>query len=266
MSELLSKVAEILNAPESLVQRSAEARAEASGKSVDEVLQSWAGGESVATVEKTVEEPAPVEEKAPVEEEAPVEELATTDESSIDIQKDDDEEIVQLLIEEELVEAKKESSFALLMGVIGVVVFTYLFAFSIPKQQSEDLVLESLNNSVRVSEEILEGATIYNQLNCQSCHTQNVRVLIPDSQNGKVLKNRFANRNLILNTGLLRLAPDLSTLASREPTNDGVWLKKYLTDPTSVKEEIPHPSINFLNEQDLDYLITYLLSLGSTNE
>ena len=266
MSELLSKVAEILNAPESLVQRSAEARAEASGKSVDEVLQSWAGGESVAAVEKTVEEPAPVEEKAPVEEEAPVEELATTDESSIDIQKDDDEEIVQLLIEEELVEAKKESSFALLMGVIGVVVFTYLFAFSIPKQQSEDLVLESLNNSVRVSEEILEGARIYNQLNCQSCHTQNVRVLIPDSQNGKVLKNRFANKNLILNTGLLRLAPDLSTLASREPTNDGVWIKKYLTDPTSVKEEIPHPSINFLNEQDLDYLITYLLSLGSTNE
>ena len=109
MSELLSKVAEILNAPESLVQRSAEARAEASGKSVDEVLQSWAGGESVAAVEKTVEEPAPVEEKAPVEE------LATTDESSIDIQKDDDEEIVQLLIEEEIVEAKKESSFALLM-------------------------------------------------------------------------------------------------------------------------------------------------------
>ncbi len=268
MSELLSKVAEILNAPESLVQRSAEARAEASGKSVDEVLQSWAGGESVAAVEKTVEEPAPVEEEAPVpvEEEAPVEELTTTDESSIDIQKDDDEEIVQLLIEEELVEAKKESSFALLMGVIGVVVFTYLFAFSIPKQQSEDLVLESLNNSVRVSEEILEGATIYNQLNCQSCHTQNVRVLIPDSQNGKVLKNRFANKNLILNTGLLRLAPDLSTLASREPTNDGVWLKKYLTAPTSVKEEIPHPSINFLNEQDLDYLITYLLSLGSTNE
>ena len=68
MSELLSKVAEILNAPESLVQRSAEARAEASGKSVDEVLQSWAGGESVAAVEKTVEEPAPVEEAAPVEE------------------------------------------------------------------------------------------------------------------------------------------------------------------------------------------------------
>ena len=77
MSELLSKVAEILKAPEELVQRSAEARAEASGKSVDEVLQSWAGGEAIGSspaAETPVEE-APVEE-APVEEvveEAPVE-------------------------------------------------------------------------------------------------------------------------------------------------------------------------------------------------
>ena len=84
MSELLSKVAEILKAPEELVQRSAEARAEASGKSVDEVLQSWAGGEAIESspaAETPVEE-APVEE-APVEEvveetpveEAPVEEV-----------------------------------------------------------------------------------------------------------------------------------------------------------------------------------------------
>ena len=77
MSELLSKVAEILKAPEELVQRSAEARAEASGKSVDEVLQSWAGGEAIESspaTETPVEE-APVEEE-PVEEvveEAPVE-------------------------------------------------------------------------------------------------------------------------------------------------------------------------------------------------
>ena len=77
MSELLSKVAEILKAPEELVQRSAEARAEASGKSVDEVLQSWAGGEAIESspaaetpVEETSVEEAPVEE---VVEEAPVE-------------------------------------------------------------------------------------------------------------------------------------------------------------------------------------------------
>ncbi len=80
MSDLVNKVADILNAPVDLVQRSAEARAAASGVSVDDVLSSWAGGESVAAaapkeeapVEETVEEEAPVEET--VEKEAPVEE------------------------------------------------------------------------------------------------------------------------------------------------------------------------------------------------
>ncbi|MDB0017564.1 c-type cytochrome [Acidimicrobiia bacterium] len=76
MGELLAKVAEILGAPETLVQRSAEARAEASGNTVEEVLQSWAGGEAIAASAPVAEE-APVEEvkKEVVAEEAPVEEV-----------------------------------------------------------------------------------------------------------------------------------------------------------------------------------------------
>ena len=77
MSELVNKVAEILNAPVDLVQRSAEARAAASGVSVDDVLSSWAGGESVEA--SAPKEEAPVEEapvaEAPTEE-APVEEAS----------------------------------------------------------------------------------------------------------------------------------------------------------------------------------------------
>ena len=73
MSELLAKVAEILGAPESLVQRSAEARAEASGNTVDEVLQSWAGGEAIAASTPEVKEE--VKEEVAVVEEAPVEEV-----------------------------------------------------------------------------------------------------------------------------------------------------------------------------------------------
>ena len=80
MSELVNKVAEILKAPIDLVQRSAEARAAASGKSVDEVLSSWAGGENVQA--SAPKEEAPVEE-APVtetpKEEAPVEEAPVTE-------------------------------------------------------------------------------------------------------------------------------------------------------------------------------------------
>ena len=197
---------------------------------------------------------APVEE-APVEE-APVEEVA--DETV--------HEVVEQVIEEETVELKKESSLAFIMGVATVAIFTYFFAFSIPKNQSADLVAESLNNEIIVSQEVLKGAEVYNQLNCQSCHTQNVRLLIPDSQNGKVLKNKFANEIIIKNTGLLRLGPDLSTSATREPTNNSKWLARYLTDSASVRDEIPHPNYDFLSATDLDYLLTYLLSLGEVNE
>ena len=66
MSELINKIAELLKAPVDLIQRSAEARAAASGNSVDEVLSSWAGGESVAS--SAPKEEAPVEEEAPKEE------------------------------------------------------------------------------------------------------------------------------------------------------------------------------------------------------
>ena len=78
MSELVNKVAEILNAPVDLVQRSAEARAAASGVSVDDVLNSWAGGESVAA--SAPKEEAPVQETVVEEvveeviEEAPIKE------------------------------------------------------------------------------------------------------------------------------------------------------------------------------------------------
>ena len=82
MSELVNKVAEILNAPVDLVQRSAEARAQASGKSVEEVLSSWAGGESItASAAPASEDEAPVEE---VKEEVVIEE-ETQEEDPVEI-------------------------------------------------------------------------------------------------------------------------------------------------------------------------------------
>src|SRR6056300_1556144 len=253
MSELVNKVAEILKAPVDLVQRSAEARAAASGKSVDEVLSSWAGGESVeasAPKEETPVVETPVEE-APVVE-TPVEETPV-------------EEVVQEVVEE-VVYLKNESSLAFISGVLSIAVFTFVFAFLTPKNQSISVVESSLNNTISVSADVIKGAEIYSELNCQSCHTQNVRTLIPDTQNGKVLKNKFANEALINNVGNIRLGPDLSTSATREPTNNSQWLTRYLSDSTSVNRDIPHPSYDFLDDDDLEYLITYLLSLGESNE
>ena len=257
MSDLVNKVAELLNAPVDLVQRSAEARAQASGVSVDDVLNSWAGGESVAaSAAPAPKEEAPVEE---VKEEAPEE---TTEELVEEIEA---QEVVEEIVEE-VIELKKESSLAFISGVLLIGIFTFVFAFVIPKNQSISAVESSLNNSVSVSSEVLKGAEIYGELNCQSCHTQNVRTLIPDTQNGKVLKNKYANEALIRNVGTIRLGPDLSTNATREPTNNSQWLKRYLTDSSSVNRDIPHPNYVFLDDSDLEYLVTYLLSLGEINE
>ena len=69
MSDLANKVAELLNAPVDLVQRSAEARAQASGNSTEEILSSWAGGESVTPSEALVQtQEAPTAESTPQEE------------------------------------------------------------------------------------------------------------------------------------------------------------------------------------------------------
>ena len=59
----LSAAASALGAPEAIVKRSAEARAKASGVSVDEILAAWAGGETVTTAA-----PAPSAPTTPVEE------------------------------------------------------------------------------------------------------------------------------------------------------------------------------------------------------
>jgi cbb3-type cytochrome oxidase cytochrome c subunit len=264
MSDLVNKVAELLNAPVDLVQRSAEARAAASGTTVDAVLSSWAGGESVASAAPEAEAPkeeTPVEEE--IVEETPVEE-EIVEETPVE------EEVVEItgeVVEEEVLqEVEKESSLSFVGGVVAIAIFTFLLGFSIPKNQEIAEVTESLNNSVEVTADVLKGAQVYNELNCQSCHTQNVRALIPDTQNGKVLSNKFANEALIKAVGNLRTAPDLSTNNTREPTNNAQWLERYLKDSTSVNRDIPHPSYTFVSESDLEYLITYLLSLGENNE
>ena len=257
MSDLVNKVAELLNAPVDLVQRSAEARAQASGKSAEEVLSSWAGGESIAASSA----PSPKEE-APA---AEVVEETVQEVVEEAVEESETQEVVEEVVEE-IIELKNESALSFISGVLLVGLFTFLFAFVIPKNQATDIVSDSLNNSVSASTEVIKGAEVYAELNCQSCHTQNVRTLIPDTQNGKVLKNKFANETLINNVGNIRLGPDLSTSATREPTNNSQWLTRYLSDSTSVNRDIPHPSYDFLDDDDLEYLITYLLSLGESNE
>jgi MFS family permease len=67
VSDLLTAAAAALDTPEILVERSAAARAEANGTSVDDVLAAWAGGAPVtATAPPAAPEPVAAEETAQV--------------------------------------------------------------------------------------------------------------------------------------------------------------------------------------------------------
>lgn len=69
MSELLTAAADALNVPETLVQRSAAARATANGTSLDDVLSAWAGGAPAAGA-APAPAPASTEEAAPPSDES----------------------------------------------------------------------------------------------------------------------------------------------------------------------------------------------------
>ena len=235
MSELLKKVAALLGVPENLIQRSAEARGEASGKSTEEVLQSWSGGEAVESVEEAPEEEA--------------------------VESVEEEIVEEEIVEEELTIAKKENSTIWALGILAFTLFAGMFTLLLPLSQ----VLEQAEGRGTISI-ISDGAIIYNQEGCQGCHSQNVRQLIPDAGIGKITSIELLldskEHGDIINTGLRRIGPDLSTIGDREPTNNEKWLKRYLINPSSVRPNIPHPKYNYLSDSNLDSLIEYLLELS----
>ncbi len=68
MSDLLEAAAAAMNVPATLVERSAQARADESGSSLEEVLTAWSGGGSVSTAAPATEEAVP---EAPAEKPVP---------------------------------------------------------------------------------------------------------------------------------------------------------------------------------------------------
>ncbi|MDX1690957.1 MAG: c-type cytochrome [Acidimicrobiia bacterium] len=111
MDELLQQAAEAMNAPASMVERSARARAQSEGVSVEDVLRAWAGGgEIVASggggdapaAESTASEPAPeaAAEAEPEEPKGPEVEVV----GDADVPADDELEAAEPAEEDEVVD------------------------------------------------------------------------------------------------------------------------------------------------------------------
>ena len=156
MSDLANKVAELLNAPVDLVQRSAEARAQASGNSTEEVLSSWAGGESVAPSEVPVQtQEAPTSESAPQEENS-VQTTSQEEEIIEDVPEVETEvtTVVTQTIQEDVAppvpmyekifkSLKYGLSFGILSGLVqGLLASSYLYDGLILEAETQKLISE----------------------------------------------------------------------------------------------------------------------------
>ena len=246
----LSAASEAMDIPESLVQRSAAARAAASGSSVDEVLTAWAGGESAPATpppaepepepetqpepepETTEPEPAsaPAEQAQPAAAAAPVATQAVPREALPPVTPP-------------VLTGRTEHPFAMMAGAVALLAVALLVGFVAPAIPTEpDAVYSS---AARYSQAGLDGREIYRSEGCGACHTQLVRPIVADAGLGPVTLN---DSNKVL--GTRRYGPDLAHVGSRVESPSAL-----LSVLTATSD---HPSYAGLSDADLEDLVTYL--------
>lgn len=246
----LSAAAEAMGLPETLVERSAEARAAETGASVEDILAQWAGGEA-APAPATTEEPAETEgaateeaaEEAPAEEEqaepappTPVVETPepTTEEAPAPAAAAGPYKPPVLV-------GARDNPMTVLAGVIGlffIVLMVGLVGPSIPTETPG-----ARTSNVDYSADALRGQEIYVSTGCAACHTQMVRPVVADVGLGPVTLN---DTNQIL--GTRRFGPDLSDVGSRLSHDDLEGI---------IGGAGEHPALR-LAEEDLADLVAYL--------
>lgn len=256
----LAAAAEAMGAPEEIVQRSAEARAQANGTSVDEVLAAWAGGGSAAPAAPAeTPEPAPAEAEPSPEEGAP-EEVAEPEPGEAEpaaippapptaptpaaAQPAAPAPAVVPVLEAE----RADQPNLIVLGTVAVFVLLALLGWVFPSLPAEsDQIVSS---QIQFSEQALRGRELYQQLDCASCHTQMVRPLVADVSLGPVTLD---DTNQVL--GVRRIGPDLTYVGSRLAPGE---IQSVMVGGGT------HPVIS-LGDEDLAAITAYLTESQSEN-
>lgn len=246
MSEQLTAASNAMGIPETLVERSAEARAAESGASTEEILTAWAGGEAApaAAPPETPEEAPETETEEPAAEE-PVEEAPATPEIVIDTPTEAPEKPKPAApagpYKPPVLVGARDNPMTILAAVVGLFVVTFLVGFVGASFQGE--APGARTSEIGYSEEALDGQRIYASLNCDSCHTQMVRPVIADVGLGAVTVH---DSNQIL--GTRRFGPDLSNVGARISESQLAAIVGGLGE---------HPAYS-LSDADLGALVQYL--------
>lgn len=248
MSDLQAAAA-ALSIPEELVQRSAAARAAASGSSVDEVLAAWAGGAPAPAAAEP--EPAPAEETE-AQEETPAQEETTSEPTPAPASQPaatapaPSEQPVLVAagpVEPPVLTGRTEHPLAIMFGALTLLTVALLVGFLAPAIPAEGNGVYT--SVVPLTQEALDGRDLYRSEGCAACHTQMVRPIVADVGLGPVT---VSDTNQIL--GLRRYGPDLAHIGSRVDSQSALL--------TLLTASSDHPSYAGLSDADLDSLTAYL--------
>jgi len=206
MSELLSAAAAALGTPEALVKRSAEARAMATGATVDEILAAWAGGAPAPAAETAAPEPEPATTEAdapapPVQAPEIVVEVPAPAPSL-------PEPVLAGPRQPPVLVGVADNPLTVLAGVVGLFLIVLLVGLVGPSLPTANAGART--SAIGLTDAAEDGRDLYASLGCAACHTQMVRPVVADVGLGAVTLN---DTNQVL--GTRRFGPDLSNIGSR---------------------------------------------------
>lgn len=245
MSDIAAAAA-AMNIPESLVERSAAAKAAATGSSTEEVIAAWAGGAPApaATPPPAPAEPEPTPASAPEPAPAPVT-PAPAEPVAAPAPAASAPAAVPVAVSAEppVLRGRTEHPFLMAAGAAALLVVALLVGFLAPALPQEGNGVYS--SAVPLSEAAIEGRDLYRSEGCSSCHTQVVRPIVADVGLGPVT---ISDSNQVL--GVRRYGPDLAHVGSRFESRSS--LLAVLTGSGD------HPSYAGLSDTDLENLTAYL--------
>ena len=248
MSDLAAAAA-AMGVSETLVKRSAEARARATGATVDDILAAWAGGGPAPTAS-----PGASEEGLEPQVSSPTPEPATAASEALPGPQTSDLEPqaspapqaaprVAVASAPPVLVGDRQGVGVVMSGSLGLLVLSLLLSVFLPSMQQPGNGIRSSNHPF--SSAAIAGRDIYASQGCASCHTQLIRNVVTDVGLGPVTLD---DTNQII--GYRRMGPDLSGVGSR--IEDTAALLALLAG------EGDHPAATGLSETDLANLVAYL--------
>lgn len=233
-----SAAAAALELPESIVKRSADARARADNVSIDELLNAWAGGGAApqraapAPTAPAPTAPAP-EPAAPPPPPAPTPTLPAPAPAVAPVTSGAPPVLV----------GAHQSTSSLLAGSIGILLLAVLIGFLVPSLPQPGTGVRSSAHGFSAAARA--GQVVYSEQGCESCHTQLIRAVVADANLGPVT---LSDSNQVL--GYRRIGPDLAAIGARVESTEA--LVSLLTG------EGRHPAGAGVSEADLSNLLAYL--------